>query len=227
MKYRLVNPRPAGPLDFPPPAGGGGVWTPPPPSISAPAHRRTKRKTAFETSRKIISKSFRSFFSSGQNWGHQGSKFQNFPKRFLDDCSALHLGNSAEYRTRPPTFPHSPFFVQTPIPPPDLSRTPTLCRHIKPISCLADALLQESAVSSQQSANIGDPYPGPVGRTGAKARGSSVSNRPADRGLRRRDDPKGGGSIVAEHAARWQHWTEAASKWSTPEVNESLTEKHE
>ena len=24
-----VNPRPAGPLDFPPPAGGGGVWTPP------------------------------------------------------------------------------------------------------------------------------------------------------------------------------------------------------
>ena len=25
-----VNPRPAGPLDFPRPAGGGGVWTPPP-----------------------------------------------------------------------------------------------------------------------------------------------------------------------------------------------------
>ena len=47
-----------------------------PPSISAPAHRRTKRKTAFESSRKIISKSFRSFFGSGQNWGHQGSKFQ-------------------------------------------------------------------------------------------------------------------------------------------------------
>ena len=63
---------------------GGGVWTPPP-SISAPAHRRTKRKTAFESSRKIISKSFRSFFGSGQKWGHQGSKFQNFPKRFLDD----------------------------------------------------------------------------------------------------------------------------------------------
>ena len=63
--------------------GGGGVWTPP--SISTPAHRRTKRKTAFESSRKIISKSFRSFFGSCQNWGHQGSKFQNFPKRFLDD----------------------------------------------------------------------------------------------------------------------------------------------
>ena len=78
------NPRPAGPLDFPRPAGGG-VFEHPPPSISAPAHRRTKRKTAFESSRKIISKSFRSFFGSGQNWGHQGSKFQNFPKRFLDD----------------------------------------------------------------------------------------------------------------------------------------------
>ena len=62
------NPRPAGPLDFPRPAGGGGFeHPPPPPSISAPAHRRTKRKTAFESSRKIISKSFRSFFGSGQN----------------------------------------------------------------------------------------------------------------------------------------------------------------
>ena len=67
-------------------------------------------------------------------------------------------------------------------------------------------------------------YPGPVGRTGAKADGSSVSNRPADRGLRRSDDPEGGGSIVAYDAARRQHWTEAASKWSTSEVNENLTE---
>ena len=78
------NPRPAGPLDFPPPAGGGGVWTPPP-MISAPGRRREKRKAAFESSRKIISKSFRSFFGSGQNWGLQGSKFQNFPKRFFDN----------------------------------------------------------------------------------------------------------------------------------------------
>ena len=62
-----LNPRPDGPLDFPPPAGGGGVFEHPTPSISAPAHRRTKRKTAFESSRKIISKSFRSFFGSGQN----------------------------------------------------------------------------------------------------------------------------------------------------------------
>ena len=61
------NPRPAGPLNFPPPAGGGGGCLNTPPSISAPAHRRTKRKTAFESSRKIISKSFRSFFGSGQN----------------------------------------------------------------------------------------------------------------------------------------------------------------
>ena len=81
-----VNPRPAGPLDFPPPAGGGGgAFERPPPMISAPGRRREKRKTAFESSRKIISKSFRSYFCSGQNWGLQGSKFQNFPKRFFDN----------------------------------------------------------------------------------------------------------------------------------------------
>ena len=78
------NPRPAGPLDFPPPAGGGGRLNAPP-MISAPGRRREKRKAAFESSRKIISKSFRSFFGSGQNWGLQGSKFQNFPKRFFDN----------------------------------------------------------------------------------------------------------------------------------------------
>ena len=27
----LINPRPAGPLDFPPPAGGGGAFERPPP----------------------------------------------------------------------------------------------------------------------------------------------------------------------------------------------------
>ena len=62
----LFNPRPAGPLDFPPPAGGGGRLNAPP-MISAPGRRREKRKAAFESSRKIISKSFRSFFGSGQN----------------------------------------------------------------------------------------------------------------------------------------------------------------
>ena len=38
---------------------------------------------------KAREKSFRNhighFFGSGQNWGHQGSKFQNFLKRFLDN----------------------------------------------------------------------------------------------------------------------------------------------
>ena len=81
----VLNPRPAGPLDFPPPAGGGGGAFERPPMISAPGRCREKWKAAFESSRKIISKSFRSFFGSGQNWGLQGSKFQNFPKRFFDN----------------------------------------------------------------------------------------------------------------------------------------------
>ena len=63
---------------------GGGVWTPPRLSRLLRIVEQNG-KTAFESSRKIISKSFRSFFVSGQNWGRQGSKFQNFPKRFLDD----------------------------------------------------------------------------------------------------------------------------------------------
>ena len=79
----MVSPRPAGPLDFPPPAGGGRRLNAP--MISAPGRRREKRKAAFESSRKITSKSFRSFFGSGQNWGLQASKFQNFPKRVFDD----------------------------------------------------------------------------------------------------------------------------------------------
>ena len=80
-EFLRFNPRPAGPLDFPPLAGGE-AFERPPPMISAPGRRREKRKAAFESSRKIISKSFRSFFGSGQNWGHQGSKFQNFPNGF-------------------------------------------------------------------------------------------------------------------------------------------------
>ena len=63
----FINPRPAGPLDFPPPGGGGGAFERPPPMISAPGRRREKRKAAFESSQKIISKSFWSFFGSGQN----------------------------------------------------------------------------------------------------------------------------------------------------------------
>ena len=46
--------------------GGGGRLNAPP-MISTPGRRREKRKAAFESSRKIISKSFRSFFVSGQN----------------------------------------------------------------------------------------------------------------------------------------------------------------
>ena len=84
MTVEIINPRPAGPLDFPPPAGGGGAFERPP-MISAPGRRREKQKAAFESSRKIISKSFWSFFGSGQNWGHQGSKFQTFRKRFFDN----------------------------------------------------------------------------------------------------------------------------------------------
>ena len=62
---------------------GGGAFERPP-MISAPGRHIEKQKAAFESSRKIISKSFRSFFGSGQNWSLQGSKFQNFPKRFFD-----------------------------------------------------------------------------------------------------------------------------------------------
>ena len=55
LKRKLsINPRPAGPLDFPPPAGGGGGRLNAPPMISAPGRRREKRKAAFESSRKII-----------------------------------------------------------------------------------------------------------------------------------------------------------------------------
>ena len=76
-----INPRPAGPLDFPPPAGGGGRLNAPPPMISAPGRRREKRKAAFESSRKIISKSFRSFFFAqvkiGVSRGQNSKIFQN------------------------------------------------------------------------------------------------------------------------------------------------------
>ena len=75
----VINPRPAGPLDFPPPAGEGGVWTPLP-MISAPGRRREKRKAAFESSRKIISKSFRSFFWLRSKLRSPGVKIPKFSK---------------------------------------------------------------------------------------------------------------------------------------------------
>ena len=69
IRARLINPRPGGPLDFPPPAGGGGGGGGRlnAPMISAPGRRREKRMAAFESSRNIISRSFWSFFGSGEN----------------------------------------------------------------------------------------------------------------------------------------------------------------
>ena len=78
--------------------GGGGGRLKAPPMISAPGRRREKRKAAFEISRKIISKSFQSFLGSGQNWGHQGSKFQYFPKRFLDNKIFNYKGRAANLK---------------------------------------------------------------------------------------------------------------------------------
>ena len=60
----------------------GAFERPPPPMISAPGRRREKRKAAFESSRKIISVIF---WLRSQNWGLQGSKFQNFPRRFFEN----------------------------------------------------------------------------------------------------------------------------------------------
>ena len=79
-----INPRPAEPLDFPTPAGG--VWTPPPWSRLLIAVEKNERQRS-----KAREKSFRNHFGhflvfgSGQNWDHQGSKFQNFQKRFFDN----------------------------------------------------------------------------------------------------------------------------------------------
>ena len=73
------NPRPAGPLDFPPPAGGGGGRLNAP-MISAPGRRREKRKAVFESSRKIILKSFRSFFLLRLKLRSPGVKIPIFSK---------------------------------------------------------------------------------------------------------------------------------------------------
>ena len=57
-RMRLLNPRPAGPQDFPPPAGGGGVWTPPPWSRLLVAVEKNKKQRS-----KAREKSFRNHFS--------------------------------------------------------------------------------------------------------------------------------------------------------------------
>ena len=56
-KVTILNPRPAGPLDFPPPAGGGGVWTPPPWSRLLVAVGKNERQRS-----KAREKSFRNHF---------------------------------------------------------------------------------------------------------------------------------------------------------------------
>ena len=63
---KMINPRPDGPLDFPPPDGGGGGCLTPRLSRLL-RHRRTKQKTAFESSVKIVLKLLRSLLRSGQN----------------------------------------------------------------------------------------------------------------------------------------------------------------
>ena len=54
--------------------GGGGAFERPPWSRLLVAVEKNERQRS-----KAREKSF------GQNWGHQGSKFQNFPKRFFDN----------------------------------------------------------------------------------------------------------------------------------------------
>ena len=58
---------------------GGGLRTPPP-SNSAPRKRRDKRKIAFESSSKIITKLLQSIFCWGQTWGHQRSSKVKIPE---------------------------------------------------------------------------------------------------------------------------------------------------
>ena len=75
-----INPRPAGPLDFPPPAGGGGVWTPPPPwSRLLVAVEKNERQRS-----KALEKSFRNHFGHflaqvkiGVSRGQNSKIFQN------------------------------------------------------------------------------------------------------------------------------------------------------
>ena len=75
----LLNPRPAGPLDFPPPAGGGGVWTPPPWSRLLVAVEKNERQRS-----KAREKSFRNHFGHflaqvkiGVSRGQNSRIFQN------------------------------------------------------------------------------------------------------------------------------------------------------
>ena len=64
--------------------GGGGAFERPPHDRSAPGRRREKRKAAFESSRKIISKSFLSFFLRSKLRSPR-VKISKFSKRFFDN----------------------------------------------------------------------------------------------------------------------------------------------
>ena len=60
--------------------GGGGRLNAPPPMISAPGRRREKQKAAFQSSRKIFSKSFRHFLAQVKievSRGQNSKIFQN------------------------------------------------------------------------------------------------------------------------------------------------------
>ena len=84
--------RPGGPKLYPAPCWASGFSTacwggaferpPPPPMISAPGRRREKRKAAFESSRKIISKSFRSFLAQVKIGVSRGQNSKNFRNGF-------------------------------------------------------------------------------------------------------------------------------------------------
>ena len=75
-----VNPRPAGPLDFPPPAGGDET----PPLSRLLGHVATRGKRQSKERQQIMTKLHRSFSRSGQRSGHQRSpkvkfcRFQHF-----------------------------------------------------------------------------------------------------------------------------------------------------
>ena len=75
----LLNPRPAGPLDFPPPAGGG-VWTPPPPLsrlLVAVEKNERQRSKAREKSFRIHFGHFFAQVKIGVSRGQNSKNFQN------------------------------------------------------------------------------------------------------------------------------------------------------
>ena len=84
----VLNPRPAGPLDFPPPAGGGGVWTPPPWSRLLVAIEKNERQRS-----KAREKSFRNHFdhvlSQVKIEASRGPNSKNFQNGFSTIKSSI------------------------------------------------------------------------------------------------------------------------------------------